>query len=129
MQEIDVRDLAYTAARNLVGIKILSGKEKILLKTSCFNARNWCSQAGANCDAKFVWTKMLSEKENNCIKDILLLVQEIDVRNLEQNVRRNLVGTKLLKDKEEIELKTSCSYSKKFIFAIWWKLRREIWFV
>ena len=53
MQEIDVRNLAQPATRNLVGIK------------------------------------MLSDKEKNCIKDILLLMHEIDVRNLAQTVTRN----------------------------------------
>ena len=36
MQEIDVRNLAQTVTRNLVGIKMLSDKEKGVLKTSCF---------------------------------------------------------------------------------------------
>ena len=55
-----------------------------------------------------VVTKVLCDKAKNCIKDILLLPQEIDFHNLEQTVMRNFIGTKMLSDKE-IELKTSCS--------------------
>ena len=44
---------------------------------------------------------MLSDKEKNCIKNILLLMQEIYVRYLEQTMARNLVRTKMLSDKDE----------------------------
>ena len=44
---------------------------------------------------------MLSDKEKNCIKDILLLMQEIDVRNLVQTASQNLFGIKVLSDREK----------------------------
>jgi hypothetical protein len=42
---------------------------------------------------------MLSEKERSCVKDILQMVPETDVRNLAQTVTQNLVRTTTLEGK------------------------------
>ena len=44
---------------------------------------------------------MLSDKEKRYVKDILLLMQEIDFRHLAQTATRNLVRIKMLSDKEK----------------------------
>ena len=44
-------------------------------------------------------SKMLREKERSCVKDILQMVPETDVRNLAQTVTQNLVRTTTLEGK------------------------------
>jgi len=53
MQEIDVRNLVQNATRHLVGIKMLSDKEKNSIKDILLLMQEICSQSGTNCDAKF----------------------------------------------------------------------------
>ena len=70
MQKIDVCSLAQSATRNLVEIKMLSDKEKIVLKILLFMQEIDVRTLEHTVTRNWVGIKMLSDKEKNCIKDL-----------------------------------------------------------